>query len=300
MITALIGSTATGKSDIALKIAKQTGASILSCDSLLVYKDMNIGTAKPLASELEDVPHFGIDLISLNENFTAGDYVRYANTVIEDHKKQGKPLLIVGGTGFYLKALLFGIWQVPPTNPEIRERLEPLDNETLHKKLQSLDEKYSKKVEPNDRYRVIRALEVIEQTGKPLSEQVELQKETIKPLFEMNIFGIKRIPTDLQRRIVERTNQMFSKGLVDEVKALSKNFENNYPKALLSVGYKEVLDMLAGKTTIAETRELVTIHTRQLAKKQTTFFKTFPQKIDWYEIPSKQAELETVLEQSLK
>lgn len=294
-IVALIGPTASGKSDIALNLARKTGAHILSCDSLLVYRDMTIGTAKPSKEELSEIPHYGVDLIDPNEPFTASDYVRYARPIVDKLVDSGTPILIVGGTGFYLKGLLCGVWDAPPTQPEIRARLEAEvahlskeeQAESLHKKLQAIDPEYAAKIPPNDAYRVIRALEINEVTGETMSA-VTAKRELLNPFpHSFKIMGIKRSKPDLERRIIERTNQMFSKGIVNETKQLLSRF-NPTPRSLECVGYYEIMQFLAEKMTLPECRERIVISTRQLAKKQMTFFKTFPAPIDWFDLPSQE------------
>lgn len=300
-IVALVGPTASGKSDIALKLARETGAAILSCDSLLVYQDLTIGTAKPSPEELVEVRHYGINLVAPNQPFTAGDYVRYARTVIDQTAKDGTPLLIVGGTGFYLKALLCGVWDAPPTHPEVRERIEkevagltPDERASvLYARLQALDPDYASKVMRNDLYRVIRALEIIEVTGQPVST-ILASRQLQNPLpYEVSIIGSKRDRIDLDRRIAERMNAMFAKGLVKETQELVARFGDlsHLPRPLHCVGYSEVVQFLEGKLTLPQTRERITISTRQLAKKQMTFFKGFPLPIAWYSLPSQQEEL---------
>jgi tRNA dimethylallyltransferase len=295
-IAALVGPTASGKSDVALRLARQYGAHILSCDSLLVYRQLNIGTAKPSAAEIEGVPHYGIDLVDLDRPFTAGDFVRFARPILDDLAARGVPVLIVGGTGFYLKALLCGIWDAPPTQPEIRERLEKevasLEKSergrVLHARLAKLDPDYAGRIQPNDVYRVIRALEIIEASGQPVSE-IMSQKQLRNPLpYPFTLFGIQRNKLDLERRIADRANQMFARGLVAETKALLDRQHGQPPRPLLCVGYSEVIEFLGGKMTLPECRERVVISTRQLAKKQMTFFRTFPAPIHWFNFPAEE------------
>lgn len=295
MIVALVGPTASGKSDIALKLARETGAEILSCDSLLVYKGMTIGTAKPSDEELQMAPHHGIDIAEPNQAYTAGDYVRYARPIVDKLVDNRKPLLIVGGTGFYLKALLCGVWDAPPTQPELRERLEsevahlPLEEraKALHDRLAKLDPDYATKVMVNDTYRVVRALEIIEVTGETVTASLA-KRQLQNPLpYPFKIFGIKRGKTDLERRIVERTNAMFSRGLVNETRELLASFQPT-PRPFECVGYYEVMQFLRGEMSLPECRERIVISTRQLAKKQMTFFKTFPAPIAWHELPAEE------------
>lgn len=307
MIVALVGPTASGKSDLALRLAREHGAEILSCDSLLVYKSMTIGTAKPTREELESVVHHGIDICEPDQAFTAGDYVRFARPIVDKLVDNGKPLLIVGGTGFYLKALLCGVWDAPPTQPEIRERLERevahLDADAraknLHEKLSLLDAAYAAKIPVNDTYRVIRALEIIEVTGESVTASLA-KRQLQNPLpYPFKIFGIKRDKNDLERRIVERTNSMFSQGLVNETKELMQKY-SPVPRPLECVGYFEVMQFLKGQMTLPECRERIMISTRQLAKKQMTFFKGLSTPIEWHTLPGEEQTLLSAVSGALR
>ncbi|MBI2604570.1 MAG: tRNA (adenosine(37)-N6)-dimethylallyltransferase MiaA [Deltaproteobacteria bacterium] len=306
-IAALIGPTASGKSEIALDLARQAGAHILSCDSLLVYRDLNVGTAKPGDAELTAVQHHGINLVDAGQPFTAGDYVHHARAVIDRLVNGNTPVLIVGGTGFYLKALLFGVWDAPPTQPEIRASLEaevaalgPEERaRALHAKLAEKDPAYAAKIDCRDVYRVIRALEIIEVTGEPVSSRVE-NRALQNPLpFACPIFGIRRARAELERRIVARMNAMFAKGLVRETEELLKKYGANVPRALHCVGYEEVTQFLAGHMELAECRERVVISTRQLAKKQMTFFRGLKTGITWFDLPAQEGALRKAVTGSL-
>lgn len=298
MIVALVGPTASGKSDIALKLAREYGAEILSCDSLLVYKGMTIGTAKPTVEELASVPHHGIDIVEPNVAYTAGDYVRYARPIVDKAVENKTPLLIVGGTGFYLKGLLCGVWDAPPTQPEIRERLEAEvahlpeveRSRALHDRLKKLDPEYAEKVKANDAYRVVRALEIIEVTGETVTASLA-KRALLNPLpYPFKVLGIMRAKQELERRIIERTNKMLSLGLVNETKELLAAYQPT-PRSFSCVGYYEVMQFLRGEMNIQEARERIVISTRQLAKKQMTFFKTFPAPIDWFALPNEEEAL---------
>lgn len=297
-ILALIGPTASGKSDIALKLARETGAEILSCDSLLIYRDLSIGTAKPSKEELEEIPHHGVDIVNLNEPFTAGDYVKYARPIVDKLVAENKPVLIVGGTGFYLKALICGVWDAPPTQLEFRGRIEaetahlsPDEKANiLHARLAQSDPEYAAKIPPNDVYRVIRGLEIIEVTGGPVTEMLKRQKLQNPLPYPTTLLGMKRNKVELDRRILERTNTMFAKGLVNETKNLLQRYSEP-PRPFFCVGYNEVLQFLRNEMTLSEARERILISTRQLAKKQMTFFKTFPAPIDWHLLPNDEESL---------
>ncbi len=299
-VVALIGSTASGKSDLALKLARETGAEILSCDSLLVYRELTIGTAKPSAAELAEVSHHAVNLVGLDEPFTAGDYVRYAQPIVARVVRENKPLLIVGGTGFYLKALLCGVWDAPPTQLDFRARLEKevahfeKDERArvLYERLVKADATYAAKIKQNDVYRVIRGLEIIEVTGSSVTAMLASQKLQNPFAFEIPILGIQRSKIELERRILDRTTAMFANGIVNETKELLARYaQSGVPRPFYCVGYNEVMQFLAQTLTLPEARERILIATRQLAKKQMTFFKTFPRKIDWYALPAQDEEI---------
>lgn len=300
-IVALIGSTASGKTDLALSVAEKIGATIISCDSLLVYKELDIATAKPKMEEILRVPHVGINVVDPDQAYTAGDFVRDVRPIIDKLYAEGKPILIAGGTGFYLKALLFGVWDAPATQPEFRKELENSVAElaesergpVLWKQLYEKDPDYANKVKPQDLYRIVRGLEIMHVTGNTVTAQSQ-EKKLQNPLpYPFQVFGIRRSPRDLERRIAERTNAMFQNGIIAETKNLLQKYPS-IPKSLQSVGYSEVIDFLAGKLTLPECRERVLISTRQLAKKQRTFFNTFPG-ITWRHLPEEQPILEEEL-----
>ncbi len=293
-LIALLGCTASGKSDLALALAKKTNAHIISCDSLLVYRDMNIGTAKPTGEELRQAPHHLIDLVNANENFTAGDYVRFVRPILDDLVSRDIPAIIVGGTGFYLRALLYGIWDAPATDQEFRISAEAQSSENLFELLRLKDPEYAAKTDGHDRYRVIRALEIIHITGEPLSQRLA-QAKPLNPLpYPCPVLGLRRSPAELEQRIKTRTQKMFAAGLVEEVKALKNKYPER-PKSLKSIGYVETLAFLDGEMTLPECEERVFISTRQLAKKQRTFFNSFfkvpPHEVEWFDFPTQEEEL---------
>ncbi len=242
---------------------------------------------------MNEVPHYAINLVNADTPFTAGDYVRYARPIIDELMAKKTPLLIVGGTGFYLKALLFGVWDAPPTHPEVREKIEKSveglseeeKNQTLHQKLTALDPTYAAKVKANDTYRVIRALEIIEVSGKPVSE-VQSTAKLLNPLpYPFQVIGIEREKSELEARIRKRMEQMFNNGLIEETQALLKKYPVEVPRSMHCVGYWEVLEHLYGKMTLEECRERIVISTRQLAKKQMTFFRGMGADIRWHSLP---------------
>ncbi|OFZ78638.1 MAG: tRNA (adenosine(37)-N6)-dimethylallyltransferase MiaA [Bdellovibrionales bacterium RIFOXYD1_FULL_44_7] len=278
-IAIISGPTATGKTSVALDFCQSAGGiEIINADSMLVYRGMDIGTAKPSSEELQRVPHHLINIRNPDEPFTAGDFVREADKAIEEIQRRNKKALIVGGTGFYLKALLFGLWPTAASNAEVRRKLEILTNETLYSELDKRDHKTAEKVGKNDRYRLVRAMEIIELTGKSPSDFAGEQKNTLSQRYKLIL--IDRETTELEQRIKERTNEMLDRGLIEEVKLLLETFPNT--RALNSVGYKQTKDFLSGikppgrkieEGTIGLRNEIV-LATRQLVKRQRTWFKS--------------------------
>jgi tRNA dimethylallyltransferase len=277
----LTGPTATGKTGLAIELAEQNGSvEIINADSLLVYRGMDIGTAKPLPAELEKVRHHLIDVRDPHEAFTAGDFHREATQAINEIHARGKRALIVGGTGFYLKTLLYGLWPAPKSDPALRQRLEQETNEELYLRLEKRDSESALRIGRNDRYRLIRAHEMIELSGiTPTEMQAQTPKEP-DPRFELWV--LDRANDELYARIEMRTEQMIEQGLIDEVKSLQARYAGQeLPRALSSVGYRETQDYLAG--ILPEGRKIapglqglkseISLSTRQLVKSQRTWFR---------------------------
>ncbi len=278
-VAILTGPTATGKTGLAIEFALKHGAiEIINADSLLVYRGMDIGTAKPTKAERNDIPHHLIDIRDPHETFTAGDFHREAMQAIEKIHSQGKRALIVGGTGFYLKTLLYGLWPAPKADPVLRAKLENETSDTLYQRLEKRDPESAIRIGRGDRYRLIRAHEMIELSGMSPSEmQAQAPKEP-DPRFELWV--LDRPNEELYARIEARTTQMLDQGLIDEVNTLCKRYPE-LPRALSSVGYRETRDYLAGKPP--EGRKIqpglpgleseISLSTRQLVKSQRTWFR---------------------------
>ncbi len=288
----LTGPTATGKSSLALKWARlHPEIEIINADSLLVYRHFNIGTAKPTSEELNEVRHHLIDVREPNETFTAGEFLRAAEAAIANIQERGKLPLIVGGTGFYLQALLFGIWDAPAADPAIRAQLETLDLAALHARLQERDPKSAQRIGSTDRYRLVRALELIELSGQTPTELQEQTPKEPDPRFRLWI--LDRSNPELFQRIQERTALMVQSRWIDEVKWIQTQFPGCRP--LQSVGYAQVVRHLNGekpqgrevRAGLAGLQDEVELATRQLVKKQRTWFKNQSQKVpqsQWFEL----------------
>ncbi len=274
----LTGPTASGKTGIALRLASRFGKiEIVNADSLLVYRTMNIGTAKPTSEELKEVPHHLIDIRNPDETFTAGEFLRAANQSIQEIHQRGNRALIVGGTGFYLKALLFGLWQAPAADADFRSLMNLKSKEELYQELEKIDSPSALRIGMNDRYRLIRALELFHLTGKTPTELQAQQPTTPDPRFQ--IWIIDRATSNLHQRIHLRTQQMLQDGLVDEYQRVYKQFPNS--RALQSIGYAQVQAYLSGqapegrkvKPGLEGLSEEIQLATRQLVKQQRTWFR---------------------------
>jgi len=266
---AIIGPTASGKSDLAIKLAKKLNYEILSLDSLSIYKEIDIASAKPSKEELNQIKHYGVNEIYPNEKF---DVMKF----IEIYKKiPHKNIIIVGGSGFYLKAMIEGISKMPSISEEIKKTAKKMN----YNDLKNIDPDYAKKISPNDTYRIQKGLEIYLSTNMPPTQYFK-QNPPQKILPKIPIFEIEISRDVLRERIKKRTQKMFERGLIDEVSYLEKKYQDRRLPALKAIGVKEVLDYFNGKYTKKELKEKIITNTARLAKRQQIFNKTqFPQKI---------------------
>lgn len=266
---AIIGPTASGKSDLAIKLAKKLGYEILSLDSLSIYKEVDIASAKPSKEELKEVKHYGINEIYPNEKFDVSKF-------IEIYKKiPHKNIIIVGGTGFYLKAMIDGISKMPQITEEIRKKAKRGDYELLKK----IDPLFASKISPSDTYRIQKGLEIYFATDMPPSEYFK-KNPPLPVLPDIKIFEIAVDRGTLRKRIEKRTEKMFDLGLIDEVAYLEAKYKDRRLPTLKAIGVKEVLDYFNGVYDKQQLKQKIITNTARLAKRQQTFNKTqFPQKI---------------------
>ncbi|QOP40528.1 tRNA (adenosine(37)-N6)-dimethylallyltransferase MiaA [Sulfurimonas marina] len=271
---AIIGPTASGKSDLAIKIAQKIDAYILSIDSLSIYKEIDIVSAKPSKEELSLIKHFGIDELYPNEYFSVEILIQIYQDVVKRCQQNDKNLVIVGGTSFYLKSLLDGLSQLPEISKEIKNSVEQkLKNlQECYDLLNHIDPEYMKNIAQTDRYRIEKALLIYE--ASKLSPSEWFRQNPPKPIIEnLEIFNIDVDREVLRERINKRTSKMAEMGLIDEVAYLEQKYTRE-PNAMSAIGIVEVLDYLDGKVTKEEMIQLITIHTAQLAKRQQTFNRT--------------------------
>ncbi len=273
----LSGPTASGKSAVGVALARRIDAEIVSLDSMALYRGMDIGTAKPTADQCRSVPHHLIDVLEPHEEFSLAQYVAAAGHSAAEIARRGRQALFVGGTPLYLKGLLRGIFQGPPADWELRHRLaesaRQRGGEWLHHLVTEIDPAAAARLHPNDLRRLIRAIEVFQKTGRPISE-LQQQFDVGRPAAECRVFVLDWPKRELHARIERRVDGMFAAGLVDEVQRLLEGPKPLSKTARQAVGYREVIEHLAGHRDLAGTIELVKRHTRQLAKRQSTWFRS--------------------------
>lgn len=273
----LAGPTGSGKTPLGVELARRLEAEIVSMDSMAIYRGMDIGTAKPTAAERKAVPHHLLDLIEPSQEFSLAQYVEAAHRAVDEIRGRGREVLFVGGTPLYLKALLRGIFEGPPADWPFRRRLEELArNEgagALHDRLVQVDPVAAARLHPNDLRRIIRALEVYEKTGEPISRH-QRQFEAGHVPQDSTVFVLNWPRDELDARIDARVEEMFRTGLVDEVRQLMTNPGGLSRTARQAVGYPEVLQHLAQQRDLAQTVELVKLRTRQFARRQMTWFRS--------------------------
>ena len=276
----ICGATATGKSGVAVAVASRLQSSILSADSRQVYREFDIGTAKPTALDRTCVPHHLIDICDPTETLTLADYQQQAqNLIAAVDFPVFLPLLLVGGTGLYIKSIVRGlkIPRVAPT-PELRSQLAELGQSQCYAMLQQVDRSAAEKIHLNDPVRTLRALEVFYVTGRPISEQ---QGEN-PPNYPILQIGLDCAIDVLVDRIKQRTEQMLERGWIAEVEYLCNKYGCDLP-LLNTLGYQEMKQYLAGDIKLEEAKELTILHTRQFAKRQRTWFRAYSE-IEWFDV----------------
>ena len=288
----VVGPTAVGKTALGIEIAKAYNTEIISCDSRQFFKEMKIGTAKPSHEELEEVKHHFIDSHSIHDTYSVGDFERDALSKLETLYQTHDNIVMVGGSGLYVKILCDGIDTFPETAPEIREQLkndfEEKGIEYLQKELLKLDPEYYSEVDINNTQRVIRALEVCKSSNKPFSFYRTSSK--VKREFNIIKIGINQERETLYKRINLRVDLMMQSGLLEDAKELYPLKENN---ALQTVGYQELFNYFDGNSQLVDAIELIKRNTRRYAKRQLTWFKK-DQEVNWFEAGDSQTILEHI------
>ncbi len=272
----LTGPTASGKTRVGLELAELCGAEIISLDSMAVYREMDLGTAKPTPAECARVPHHLINLVTPVEEFSLSQFVEAAHQAAAQIRDRGNQVLIVGGTPLYLKALLRGVFPGPPADwafrRQIEEEVRSVGVEALHERLMQVDPLSAYKLHPRDKRRIIRALEVYKLTGRPLSHAQTQFDESAEDARRVFVLSWDR--EALHGRIESRVDQMFADGLVDEVRGLLERYGSLSRTASQAVGYREVIEHLENGCSLSEAMERVKKRTRQFARRQLTWFRS--------------------------
>lgn len=283
----IAGPTASGKTKISIELAKRLNGEIVNADSMQVYKDLNIGTAKATTTEMENIPHHMLDVVNMFEDFTVSDYKNMAMPIIKDIISRNKTPIIVGGTGFYINSLLFNMdYGNSSKDDTIRERYENLakeyGNEYVYSILKSIDEDTAKKLHANDLKRVIRAIEIFETTGNKKSA-MQNTMQTFETGLNPLIIGLNMDREKLYSRINQRVDIMIKDGLIEEVKNLVNNGLNDSYQSMSGIGYKEIYSFLNNQISKEEAIELIKKNTRNYAKRQITWFKKVPT-LNWVDL----------------
>jgi tRNA dimethylallyltransferase len=297
-IVVIAGPTAGGKSALALELAGLFKAEIINADSMQVYRYLDIGTAKPTQEERKSVPHHLIDILYPDEEFSAALYREEAQRAIADVQARGRRAMVVGGTGLYIKALTSGLIRGGEVDPAIRSRLQAEaqagGRERLYQRLREVDHPTAERLHPHDTYRIIRALEVYERTGSPISA---LRK---RHLFQEGPYQCLKIGVQVEReelygRIDKRVDEMIKQGLKEEVERILEMGYAPSLKAMQSLGYKQIINHLQGVYDLAEAIRLIKRDTRRYARRQVTWFKADPE-IRWIEFPRDRAVVNRIVE----
>lgn len=275
-ILIICGATASGKTDLAVQCAKLLNSEVISADSMYIYKNLNVGTAKPSIDEMQGVKHHLIDVVSPFDSFTVSDYKSLATPIIDNLIKNGKIPVVCGGTGFYINSILYDLsYGNGNENTAVREKYKKMaeinGNLAVYETLKKVDPESAEKLHPNDVKRVIRALEIFE-NGTKKSDI----KDDFTPKYDYNAYYIDHERDVLYDRINRRVDLMISNGLIDEIKQLQNLGITREHQCMQAIGYKEILDYLDGFITIEQAIDNVKLNTRHYAKRQITFFKRLP------------------------
>lgn len=287
----ILGVTASGKGRLAFELAQRLDAEIVSVDSMKVYRRMDVGTAKPSAQARQAVPHHMIDIVEPSESFSVGLFCERAWAAIDDIRARGKPVVAVGGTALYIKALLYGLFEGPGSDEQVRAELKARAEREglarLHGELAQVDPQAADRINRNDAKRIIRALEVYRLTGKPISS-FQKQFEADGPSQEWRIVGLRRDKPVEGRRINARVKKMIELGLVEEVRSLLAEDKPLSQQASAAIGYAEIIEHLQGRLPLDDAIERIKKNTRRLAKGQRTWFKTF-RNVNWIDVAEEES-----------
>ena len=275
-VIVICGPTASGKTKLSVELAKKIDGEIICCDSMQIYKDMNIGTAKVTKEEMQGIKHYLVDFVLPDQRYSVADYKKDATKAIQEVLSKEKVPIIVGGTGLYVDSLIYNIdYPEIKTDLEYRKKLEKVADEEglekLYEMAKKIDERATLAISSNDRKRIIRILEIYKATGKNKTEQ-EIQSRKNEVKYDYKVFGINIERPILYERINKRVDTMLEQGLIDEVKKLIRKYPE-FPTAMQAIGYKEIVEYLNNEITIEEAIEKIKQETRRYAKRQITWFK---------------------------
>lgn len=281
-VIAIVGATASGKTAFSIELAKQIDGEIISADSRLVYSGFDIGTAKPTIEEREGIPHYMIDIVEPEFDYSAGLYKQEVTKIISEIHKKGKTPILVGGTGLYLDVLLknYDLPQIE-ANKELRKELKQLPNDDLHEMLSKLDSEAGEQINKNDTKKIIRAIEIIKATGKSL----EQSRGKNSDIYEVEWIGKNFDRETLYKRIDKRVDLMIEMGLIEETRNLLEK-HGRIPNLINTIGYKEIISYLDNKSSLEESVETLKKNTRNYAKRQLTWFRR-NENIKWDIYPEK-------------
>ena len=275
-VIVICGPTASGKTSLGVELAKKINGEIVSCDSMQIYKDMTIGTAKPTLEEMQGIKHYLIDFVSPEKRYSVAEFKKDATNAIEEILAKGKIPILVGGTGLYIDSLIYGIeYNDIKIDERYRKELELLVEEKglefLYEKAVEIDKEAMEKISPNDKKRIMRVLEIYKETGKTKTQQeIESRRKEVK--YDFKIFAINMDRQILYDRINNRVDLMLKNGLIEEVKNILRKYKT-FPTAMQGLGYKEVVKYLDGEVTYEKMCENIKMKTRRYAKRQLTWFR---------------------------
>ena len=300
-VIVIVGPTASGKTALSIELAKKINGEIISCDSMQIYKDLNIGSAKPTIEEMQGIKHYLIDEVEPTQRFSVAEYKKRAEKAIEEIIKKGKIPIVVGGTGLYANSLIYGIeYNEIEYDEKYRNELMKLAQteeglESLFEKAQKIDPKAMEKISKNDKKRIVRILEIYNSTGKTKTEQEkESRKKEVK--YDYKVFALNMERSVLYERINKRVDIMLEQGLIEEVKNILKKY-NEFPTAMQAIGYKEIVEYFNGDLTKQEAIEKIKQESRRYAKRQITWFKKI-ENVKWLDgLDKKQNNVNIIMEE---
>ncbi|UCF44081.1 MAG: tRNA (adenosine(37)-N6)-dimethylallyltransferase MiaA [Planctomycetota bacterium] len=288
----ILGVTASGKGRLAYSLAELIDAEVISVDSMKVYRRMDIGTSKPPKEMRERIKHHLIDVVEPSESFSVGTFVDLAYEAIAQIRRRKRKIIAVGGTALYIKALLYGLFEWPGADEQLRAELwaRAKDDglQELYRELVKVDPAAAEHISSNDARRIIRALEVYRITGKAISS-LQQQFDAEKPKHDWTIIGLRREKTAESSRINQRVKKMIAAGLIEEVKSLLAEEKPLSEQARCAISYAEIIDYVDGKTSLGDATELIKKNTRRLAKSQRTWFKRF-KNVHWFDIKPEESD----------